>query len=459
MRRWCALSRPQVAALLDAPAHRPGDGPAVDLALDAFDAWAADLATAQPGSEVVLGLSSRWLLLMVVPEHLPDSDGGTSAAAEHPDAALDLAQQQWAHYFELDADAFDTQWHTTVVWQGAVRLVCAMPRALADGLEQLARAHGLRLQALMPWWALGLQQALASADSEPETEGPLVHWQWREGPDAQAWVTQAVAQRGARGARLTDVSQGPGTAWPEPAVGAPPLLRAAWPAAPASNALGQGSTPSLVRTCPEAAAWLAAQPEGWAEALNRTGPRVRTGFWGWALLALGVVLMLHVADEATEVQAAQADAQATLQRLQRGERQLALADQARARAVSRPTEGSGAAAPVLQGEGWRHAAQLALWLGHPWMATLDALDEQSWRSGVVLSRFSLDLATLGQGPGAQPEAQLQAAVRDDAQALQWLQALGPEVSLRTREPLAQPFTTPRGTYGLRIDAVRRQGLP
>lgn len=438
MRGWLTLSKPQVAALLDAPAHAPGDPTAIEAALDAFDAWAAELAPTQAGAALSLGLSSRWWLVLATPE------------ADSAEAALATARQQWSHYFELDADTLAAQWQATVVWQAGARLVCALPQALVDGLQDIARTHGLRLQALMPWWALGLQQALA--DAAP-TGAEVQRWQWREGPQAGAWVTQAVARRGAQGWQLTELGLGPA----RPDAGAA-LARATWPAAPLE---GSDSAPAAARvlTCPEASAWLAAEPPGWAEALNRVGPRVRTGFWGWALLALGVVLMLYVADEARLVQEAQAEAQATVQRLQRGERQQNVADQARQREASRQAEAPGAAAPALQGEGWSRAAQLALWLGHPWAETLDGIDGQAHRSGVVLGRFGLDLATLGQRPGALPELQLQAAVRDDAQALQWLQALGPEASLRSREPLAQPFTTPRGTYALRIDAVQRGGRP
>lgn len=194
---------------------------------------------------------------------------------------------------------------------------------------------------------------------------------------------------------------------------------------------------------------------GWAEGLNFLGPRVRTSFWGWALLALGVVACLHGADRAAAVQDELAEAQAVVKRLQRGDRQLSV----QAQAASAAQEARAATAPELGGEGWRHAAQLAQWLGHPWSDTLDHVDAASLKQHAVLLRFSLDLSTLASSEGVQPELKLQAAVIDDNAALQWLEALGPQAMLRAREPLSAPFATAQGNYAWRADVVTTGGMP
>ncbi len=189
--------------------------------------------------------------------------------------------------------------------------------------------------------------------------------------------------------------------------------------------------------------------EGWAEGLNFLGPRVRTSFWGWALLALGALAALHAADAALAMQDDLAEAQAVIKRLQRGERQLSL----RAQAASAAQAAQVASAPGLKDEGWRQAAQLAQWLGFPWADTLDHIDAASVQQKAVLTRFSLDLSALASNEGVQPELKLQAAVLDDQAALQWLEALGPLATLRAREPLDAPFNTVQGNYAWRVDVV------
>lgn len=194
---------------------------------------------------------------------------------------------------------------------------------------------------------------------------------------------------------------------------------------------------------------------GWAEGLNFLGPRVRTSFWGWALLALGVVAALHAGDRAASVQDELAEAQAVVKRLQRGERQVSV----QAQAASAADATHAARVPELKEEGWRHAAQLAQWLGFPWEDTLDHIDATSLKHKAVLAQFSLDLSTLASNDGVQPDLKLQAAVIDDTAALQWLEALGPQAMLRAREPLNAPFNTAQGNYAWRLDVVTTGGTP
>jgi len=210
--------------------------------------------------------------------------------------------------------------------------------------------------------------------------------------------------------------------------------------------------------------WLAS-PD-WAEGLNFAGPRVRTSFWGWALLAFGLMGAWHAADLARQVQAEHDEAQATLARLERGQQQQGVQVQAAAQAL----EARQGAVPVLKEDGLRQAAQLALWLGHPWGPVLDEVDEAARRSGVVLMQFSLDLSSLGpslgpsqgasgEGAGPQPELRLQATATDDVAALKWLQALGPRAAMRSREPLSEPYSAPSGQHTLRVDVTRTGGAP
>ena len=199
-------------------------------------------------------------------------------------------------------------------------------------------------------------------------------------------------------------------------------------------------------------------PTDWAEGLNFAGPRVRTSFWGWALLAFGLMGAWHAADLARQAQGEHDEAQAVLSRLERSQQQQGVQVQAAAQAL----EARQGAVPVLKEDGLRQAAQLALWLGHPWGPVLDEVDETARRHGVVLMQFSLDLASLGaaaEGAAPQPELRLQATATDDVAALKWLQALGPRAAMRSREPLGEPYSALGGQHTLRVDVTRTGGAP
>ena len=212
--------------------------------------------------------------------------------------------------------------------------------------------------------------------------------------------------------------------------------------------------------CKPMLAGMLAPAPNWAEGLNFVGPRVRTSFWGWALLAFGLMGLWHAADLHQRMQAELDEAQAVIDRLQRGER----AQRSAVAAPPKPGDASASdaaavPAPVLAPEGWRQAAQLAQGLGYPWAQTLDHVDAASLQEGAVLMQFSLDLSTLGSQAGVVPELRLQAAVIDDAGAWAWLQALGGKAVMRSREPLSEGFVTARGAYALRVDALGAGGQP
>lgn len=199
---------------------------------------------------------------------------------------------------------------------------------------------------------------------------------------------------------------------------------------------------------------------GWAESLNFVGPRVRVSFWSWALLALGAIAVVHVLELARQVDAAGQAAHAELERLQRHARSNG--------APALPATGaSGAfvaaaadeAAPSLQDEGWRSAAQLAAWLGHPWAPVLDQADASAHQRGIALMRFQLDLGSWGTRAAQPLSWRLQAAVPDDATALAWLQDLGADAQLLRRDALAQAVSSERGTLAWRIDVSAAGGQP
>lgn len=194
LRQWRRLQgrlrstwRPLTVALL-APPHAPGDAAATEVAinaaLDALDAWAAE----HEGVNVAVQLSSRWMLCCATPD-------ATNALQ-----AREAAQQQWSHYFGLTPEALASDWqlnevvHADAATTLDVRLVCAVPRALIDGLKAVARERGLALQAAMPWWAEGLQAAcerdLAEHPATGQPESSQRSWAWAE----PGVLTQAQAE-------------------------------------------------------------------------------------------------------------------------------------------------------------------------------------------------------------------------------------------------------------------------
>lgn len=208
---------------------------------------------------------------------------------------------------------------------------------------------------------------------------------------------------------------------------------------------------------------------GWAESLNFAGPRVRVSFWSWALLALGAIAVVHAMALARQVDEASQEAHAELERLQRHARANARTNGAPASpalgasAVAASAHGGASAAdqvaPALQDEGWRSAAQLAAWLGHPWAPVLDQADASAHQRGIALMRFQLDLGSWG-ARAAQPLSwRLQAAVPDDATALAWLPDLGADAQLLRRDALAQAVSSERGTLAWRIDVSAAGGQP
>lgn len=192
----------------------------------------------------------------------------------------------------------------------------------------------------------------------------------------------------------------------------------------------------------------------WAQELDFVGPRISPAPWSWLLLLLGLVALGLVLPRAQALADQQVEAEATLKRLQRAAHQQTLTSRAPRLVVKQ-----GAEAPALLPDTARHAAQLAQWLGYPWLTLLDEVDATAKGEQAVMLGFSLDLATLGSRADSAPDVRLSAAVRDDASALRWVQAQGGSAQLLSRERLSTPFVAAAGQYEWRAEAVLVGGTP
>lgn len=430
-------------------------GGAMDVTVQAFAAWAAQ----HEGAAVQLGLSSHGLLMWA--DEVVDLPSGS--AASRAQSLRERAIERWTHYLDLPTEGFDAAWQVqTTLDQGPapVALACAVPRSLCDGLQEVARRHGVRLLSIQPWWAQGLQQAWQRLTAFPTDEpGQAMHcWAWQEGAwqtqarvraDAQRWVLRSLAFVADTG-ETDELALAASDPMPEVIAEAPTsALVTPMPPQP-SPSMRQRQLPQLRLTTRAST--------DWAESLNFAGPRVRTSFWSWALLALGAIALVHALELAAQVDEAQAAAQAQWSRLQdhvqaRAPRPVqAMSTASAASAASAAPAGSPAErAPLLQTDAWRSAAQLAAWLGHPWAEALDHSDVSAQRRGIALTRFQLDLSAWGTHADQPLSWRLQGVAPDDTAAWAWVQDLGPHAELRRRDALAQPVPVEGGTLTWRID--------
>lgn len=473
LQTWRRPHRVMLATTVELPVQ----GAAMPAATQAFQAWAAQ----HEGAAVELCLSSHGLL-MLADEGVFDA-GGAQALRER-------AIERWTHYLDLPAEGFEIDWlvQTSLdMGRAPVAVACALPRSFCEGLLEVARRHGVRLMSIEPWWARGLQQAWqglpplpmppAEAMGSVGDEKPVAalsdqqgdawqrRWAWREG----AWQTQAraAAEPGrwvlrslafVTDAEVFDLADA--VAMPHEVFDAP--LSTSAPACPAVVAMPAP---------PSASAWssllIRRARSDWAESLNFAGPRVRTSFWSWALLALGAIAVVHALELAGQVDEAQEAVQAEVSRLQAhaqplaspqegatGRRALAthpVAAPAPSSASSASASSPAELAPALPPDAHRSAAQLAAWLAHPWAEALDHADATAHRRGISLTRFQLDLGTWGTRADQPLAWRLQAAVPDDGTALAWVRDLGPQAELQRRDALAQSVPSERGTLAWRID--------
>jgi hypothetical protein len=199
----------------------------------------------------------------------------------------------------------------------------------------------------------------------------------------------------------------------------------------------------------------------WTQSLNLAGPRLPTASWAWVLLLAGLTALAWVLPPVLQADADLAQAQTDVQRLKRARHQLEVQAQAQARATRAPDMPGNAGATTAHTKGdptgllnesnAAHAAQLMQWLAFPWVATLQQADVAAQAERALLLGFNLELSNLGAGPQAQAWARMSAAVTDDAAALRWAQALGPQAQLMSRDKLGTPVDTARGPYAWRAE--------
>lgn len=190
-RRLSTWHRP-VKLMLRAGPHAPAQPDVLAAAVAAFAAWASEHA----GAVVELKLSSHFLLM------------GTDAAAADADALRASVAERWAHYLDLNEAELQQAWcvQTTLDLGAApVAVACALPRALVEGLQDVARQHRLRLLALQPWWVEGLMAAwlaLPRVQAGDEAADAVRHWTWTEGD----WQTRVSAEAHGRAWRLRELN-------------------------------------------------------------------------------------------------------------------------------------------------------------------------------------------------------------------------------------------------------------
>lgn len=358
--------------------------PGHEAVLAAWRQWCEGHA----GSHCHVALSAHWLL-------------GFAAAPGQ-------VASSWEHYFGLGDATLAEQWRVRhIVGHGEVSVVCAAPRALVQGLQAVAREHGVKILWMGPWWAPEVQGWLGQ--SEPGGD----HWDAREA----GLVTHLRRQveDGTLCQLWTEVLDEPATT--DPSVSAAP--------------------------------WPDTQAMPLVDTLDFVGPRVRTAPWSWALLVLGLVAALTMADRAQEVDTSLQAATQTMDRLTRARHQQQLARTAPRAA----REASVAASSALTAPALRQAAGMVQLLAFPWTEVIEHVEQAASKEQAVLTSFNLDLGTLEGKAGAQPSARLSLAVRDDAAALRWLAAQGDDAQLLSRQLLSTPFDTLNGHYALRYEAA------
>lgn len=399
-----------------------------DGVAQAFAQWCA----AHEGQACELALSGRFLLNCLAEAGLDRAQAQQQALA------------QWTHYLDLDETALQEEWAWRHAAVPGAELLCAAPHGLIDALRDVADEHGVRLLWVGPWWAHGLQDWLAGLQAEgvDETVAPPELSLVEEGMCIRAQA--ALDEDGKpRLARLW-------SQWhPEPVQAVGPAHQVRGLSSPSQRGLPaqpwhDGLWPLDVDAQPRLT-WRAPR---WARLLDFVGPRVDTAVWSWLVLAAGLLAAGMLAPQLDQMEQERQEARASLQRLQRAAHQQTLA----ATAPAMPDD-KGALAPPLTPDTAARAAQLAQWLGYPWMAVMRQIETTAQAEQAVMLSFSLDIATLGSKAGKLPDIRVSAAVQDDASALRWAQAQGPSAQLLSRERLGTSFTAAAGQYDWRVEAT------
>lgn len=125
-----------------------------EAATRAFAQWCEGNA----GAVCEMGLPSHMLLTSLAPV------GADRVAAQRQ------ALADWAHYHDIGSNELAQQWDVRQVCREEIALVCAMPRALLDGLLAQAQVHGVRIVWVGPWWGRGLQRWLRYGMQDKHTD-------------------------------------------------------------------------------------------------------------------------------------------------------------------------------------------------------------------------------------------------------------------------------------------------
>jgi hypothetical protein len=136
-------------------------GASPELAMEAWCRW----CDAHAGSCVELGLSGHWLW-STVPDMPADSGSGARLQA----TSIKQARMQWSHYLGYEEAALDEAWLWRAVPAAGSPLVCALPYAVLDALQDVAQAHHVSLQWAGPWWLRGVQVWMASSEGDGGTQ-------------------------------------------------------------------------------------------------------------------------------------------------------------------------------------------------------------------------------------------------------------------------------------------------
>lgn len=189
----------------------------------------------------------------------------------------------------------------------------------------------------------------------------------------------------------------------------------------------------------------------WAQQLDFVGPRVSTSLWGWALMVVGLCVVLYAADHAQSVQHAITAEQDALRRLQRAQHQHKVAQTP---VRSAPTvEAAWAPEALLSAQG------VVRLLAYPWARTFDQVEQAALQEQALLLSLAVDQDNPLTDWRRPVVVRLSAAVINDEAALQWAAAHGEGAQLRMRERLAVPAPSPQGDYPWRADVTWVEGAP
>lgn len=177
----------------------------------------------------------------------------------------------------------------------------------------------------------------------------------------------------------------------------------------------------------------------WAADLDLLGPHVRPGALAWALLLGGALAVVAMGQRRSDLEEREQRAQAQYEHAQRLQR--ALLNRTRTAAAVQAASAPGVV-PAADARSLQAAARLAARLSHPWAEVFSGIEQAA--DGVALLRLDHD-ADSG-------IVQIDAAVRDDQAAWQFVEALAADGERFAEAELTerQPLDPPQGEFGLRV---------